>query len=124
MAYVHPGLLIVDDDPLIRDQVSAFVRREGYVVETAANGRAALTMLRRWFQPCVILLDLMMPEMDGFEFRQEQMADRALAMVPVITYSSVRDLATHAQQLGVTAYIHKPAALDTIMSLVRQHCLK
>lgn len=124
MAYVHPAILVVEDNVDLRDGLFEVLRREGYAVETAANGREALDKLRGGFQACIILMDLMMPEMNGFEFRTAQLADPELATIPLIAYSGVNDLATHAKQLRANAFIRKPAELSAIMSVVRQHCLK
>ena len=66
------GILIVDDDPDIRDSLKEVLEDEGYEVNGVANGREALDYLRKSPRPCVILLDLMMPVMDGWQFRKEQ----------------------------------------------------
>src|SRR5579862_4602951 len=66
------GILIVDDDPDIRDSLKEVLEDEGYEVNGVANGREALDYLRKSPRPCVILLDLMMPVMDGWQFRREQ----------------------------------------------------
>lgn len=124
MRYVHPTILIVDDDAELREALSEVLRDEGYAVDTAANGRAALNKLQGGFQPCIILMDLMMPEMSGHEFRREQLADPNFADIPFIAYSGISDLATHAEQLRVNAYIQKPASVAFILAAVRQHCLK
>ncbi len=124
MAYVHPAILVIDDDAAERQRLSSWFRAEGYAVETAGHGREALDRLRTGFQPCVILMDLMMPEMDGFDFRREQQADPHLAFVPLIVYSAVPNLALYAKQLRVNAFIHKPGELTAVTALVREHCLK
>ena len=124
MAYVHPGILVIEDSVDLRNGLFEVLRGEGYAAETAATGREALDKLRAGFQPCIILMDLMMPEMNGFEFRTAQLADPELATIPLIAYSGVDDLATHAKQLRANAFIRKPAEISAIMSLVREHCLK
>jgi CheY-like chemotaxis protein len=73
MNYVHPTILVIDDQPDARAGLEIMLRRDGYTVETAANGREALDKLWRGLRPCIILMDLMMPVMTGYEFRQEQM---------------------------------------------------
>lgn len=77
-------VLIVDDDVDIRDVLSMFLEEEGYTVATAPNGRAALIYLREHPDVSVILLDLMMPIMTGFQFREAQKLDPLIATIPVV----------------------------------------
>src|SRR5213075_2065863 len=81
-------VLIVDDDPPILSGLSEFLQGEGYNVAVAGDGRAALDQLRRGLRPSVIVLDLMMPVMDGWDFRHEQMKDAELRDIPVIVISA------------------------------------
>jgi CheY-like chemotaxis protein len=82
-------LLVVDDDPAIRETLADLLQDEGYVVMTAINGKEALTRLRAGSaRPCVILLDLMMPVMSGAEFYAEMRSDPALADIPVVVISA------------------------------------
>ena len=85
------SVLIVDDDPGIRRMMSLVLAGEGYDVRTAENGRQALDLLASW-RPAVILLDLMMPVMDGWTFLAAQQADPILASIPVIVMSASGDL--------------------------------
>src|SRR5678815_5074292 len=73
VTHIHPAVLIVEDQPDLRDLLQFYLHRKGYSVDTAADGREALEKLDNGFNPCVILLDLMMPVMDGTEFRQQQL---------------------------------------------------
>jgi CheY-like chemotaxis protein len=84
-------VLVVDDDPGIRRMVSLVLAGEGYDVRTAEDGRQALDLLASW-HPAVILLDLMMPVMDGWTFLVAQQADPVLAPIPVIVMSASGDL--------------------------------
>jgi CheY-like chemotaxis protein len=124
MAYVHPTILLIDDHTDVREAMEELLRGDGYTVQTASNGREALNKLYRGLRPCVILMDLMMPVMTGYEFRQEQMRDPELSAIPIIVYSGVTDVHLNAQQLEATAYAGKPVDPDHLMALVRQHCLK
>ena len=93
---------------------------EGYGAVTAANGRDALDYLQRGDYPDIILLDLMMPVMDGWEFRRRQTANPALANVPVIVLSALDQ--SRAADLGGAAFLKKPLDFDRLLSLVRQYC--
>lgn len=122
MAPAHPTVLVVDDHEDVRDALKTLLRAEGYAVETAENGREALAALYGGLQPWVIILDLMMPVMGGFEFRQEQLNHPQFAQIPVIVFSSMDD--PHAGHLGADAYLQKPADSDRLLALLRKHCLK
>src|SRR5438128_8871587 len=89
LAPVQCPVLIVEDDADLRDMMAQLLTIEGFSATTVANGREALDYLTRGDRPDVILLDLMMPVMDGWEFRRTQLADPALADVPVIVLSAL-----------------------------------
>jgi CheY-like chemotaxis protein len=120
---VHEKLvLVVDDDPEMRDSMEMLLQSDGYAVVTAEHGEAALTSLRGGISPCAILLDLMMPVMDGFQFRQEQLSDPQLAAIPVITYSGHYDVQANAARLRPAAYFQKPVDPDILLALIREQC--
>lgn len=77
-------ILVVEDDPDVRSALAELLSGEGYEVATTADGGEALDTLRAGLQPSVILLDLMMPNVDGWDFRRAQLDDPKLAMVPVV----------------------------------------
>ena len=93
---------------------------EGYDAATVANGREALDYLHASVSPHVILLDLMMPVMDGWEFRRQQQADPALAPVPVIVLSALDPART--ANVDAAAFLKKPLDFDRLLELVRLHC--
>lgn len=93
---------------------------EGFRAEAVANGREALDYLRRGNVPDLILLDLMMPVMDGWEFRRQQQQDPALAAVPVVVLSAL-DTGRVTDLLG-TAFLKKPLDFDRLLVLVRRYC--
>ena len=95
---------------------------EGYVVHTAADGAEALKHLRSGLEPGLIVLDLMMPGMDGFQFRKEQRQDPKLSAIPVVIYSGHHDTKANAALLEPTAYIQKPIDFDSFLDLVSAHC--
>ena len=123
---VAPGesyILVVDDDDAIREVLAAVLEDEGYQVRSAANGLEALQLLHAAATaPAVILLDLMMPVMNGWEFRAAQEIDPDLASIPVVLLSANREIAAKATAARVQAYLPKPVDLDHLITTVRQYC--
>jgi CheY-like chemotaxis protein len=114
-------ILLVDDDESIRDSLSSLLEGEGYGVASVANGREALERLRsKAPPPCLILLDWMMPVMDGEAFLREQQQDSALAGIPVVVITAAAG--TRLAALGGTPCIRKPIQIDKLMGAVQQHC--
>jgi CheY-like chemotaxis protein len=117
------NILVVDDDPHIRDVIAELLEDEGYSVASAANGEEALHVLQQQpAPPCVILLDLMMPKMNGWEFRAAQRQDPALAPIPVVTISAHADLLTTATSLDVAAHLPKPLDFGRLLTTVERYC--
>jgi CheY-like chemotaxis protein len=112
-----PYVLIVEDDADLRDMMAQLLLLEGVTAHTAANGREALEYLHGSARPALILLDLMMPVMDGWEFRREQQRDPRLADVPVIILSALDQ--TRAGDIGEAAFMKKPLDFDRLIDLVR-----
>ena len=112
-------VLVVDDDPSIQGFLAEALTDEGYGVRTAANGREALAVLAGWL-PDLILLDLMMPEMDGWAFRAEQRATPSMAHVPVIVFSATRDLVSKAQALEPAHVFAKPFDLEALLGTIER----
>jgi two-component system chemotaxis response regulator CheY len=110
-------VLVVDDDASIQGLLAEALADEGYSVRTAGNGREALSILEAW-RPDLILLDLMMPEMDGWGFRVRQRTMPGVADVPVIVLSATRDLATKARTLEPAQVFAKPFDLDALLGTV------
>jgi CheY-like chemotaxis protein len=113
---------VVDDDGAIREALAAVLEDEGYAVQGAANGREALQILRAGAQPQLILLDLMMPVMSGWDFRAAQQQDPALSVIPVVVLSADRDVGAHAVALGAQAYLNKPVDIDALLDAVSRYC--
>jgi CheY-like chemotaxis protein len=102
-------ILLIDDDEDMRESMSAVLELNGYKVKTAAHGRAALEVLRATPErPALILLDLMMPVMDGWQFRDEQLRDPALAAIPVVVVSGQGLLMRQPAMPGVADVLRKP----------------
>jgi CheY-like chemotaxis protein len=112
-------ILVVDDDPDIRLTLSEVLENAGYCVASAANGEEALQFLRSSGVPCLILLDLMMPRMDGYQFRAEQRKDPALATIPVVILTAG---ASQPDELEAVAVFRKPFNVDRLVAVVGQHC--
>ncbi len=116
-------VLVVDDDTDIRETIIEVLEDAGYEAVGAANGVEALAQLRdpddSW---CVVLLDLMMPQMDGRKFRVEQLQDPALSPIPVVIVSAMTDVAEAAEELQVAAHVTKPVPLEDLVQLVDRFC--
>jgi len=106
-------VLVVDDDPLVREALTVALSSQGFEVASAADGYGALELLRVQ-QPSVVLLDLEMPTMDGWRFRAEQVRDKRIASVPVVVLSGRGDAARQARALGVAGGLQKPFDLDEL----------
>jgi CheY-like chemotaxis protein len=111
-------ILLVEDDDDVREAVAEVLREHGYDVAWAADGAEAMRALRSGLRPSAILLDLMMPVMDGFAFRAEQRSDPALAPIPVIVVSAGRSLERDACALGAAARIEKPARVEDLLATI------
>jgi CheY-like chemotaxis protein len=109
-------ILIVDDDADIRDALAELLSTEGYVVLSAEDGQAALDLLTYGNRPKVILLDLMMPRMNGLEFLEKSRPDHA--NIPVIVVSANRGY--EASDLGVFEIMRKPLSADTLISAIER----
>jgi CheY-like chemotaxis protein len=118
----HCPVLIIEDDADLREMMAQLLLLEGFRAETAANGRDALRYLEQGDRPDVILLDLMMPIMDGWEFRRRQVQDPDIAGVPVVVLSALDP--ARAADLGGTAFLKKPLDFDRLLELVRRFCAR
>jgi CheY-like chemotaxis protein len=116
---VSKHILVVEDNAAARGALAALLGAAGYAVACAANGREALDRLRGPDRPCLILLDLAMPVMDGWEFRARQRRSPALASIPVVLLSAEGDLPRLAASLGVAGYLPKPVTPDGLLRAVR-----
>ena len=115
-------VLLVEDDEDIRVSVGEILREEGFNVVVAVDGGDALRYLRNAAEaPRLILLDLMMPVMDGWAFRAAQLADERLAAIPVVILSAATDVRRHAAQLHVEDYLVKPLDVPLLLNAVERH---
>lgn len=106
-----PKVLVVDDDPDIRELLCAVLEDDGWETRPAADGKAALGVLEGW-TPDLVLLDLMMPVMDGWTFALRM---RERSAVPIVVLSAANDIQTQARKVGAVAVVPKPFDLDTLL---------
>lgn len=111
-------ILVVEDDPSIRTALSHVLEAEGYQVVAASNGRIGMDLLRSDARPALVLLDLMMPVMNGHEFLEEQRNDLLLSQVPVVVVSAN---ASRANSQGAAGYLRKPVNLEDLLMTVEMH---
>ena len=111
-------VLVVDDDPTIVDVLRAALEDEGYAVLMAVNGGAL--PLARQAQPQVILLDIMMPGLDGVEVSKRLRADPATAAIPIVAMSATSNLTALASQMPVDDRLPKPFDLDGVFAVVER----
>ena len=117
-------LLIIEDDPDIRESLGELLAAEGFDVALADNGRAALDHLAGCENlPQIILLDLMMPIMSGEQFRLAQLADDRIKGIPVVIMSAARELAETGERLQVAAVLKKPLGIDPLIASLRKAAL-
>lgn len=116
------SILVVDDDSRIRMSIAEMLQLEGYRVSTAANGQEALNRLKVPPLPSLILLDVVMPVMDGWQFRHELLKEEALASIPVVITSSISAAYQLKGHLQSVAYLEKPFDREQLLSVVRKYC--
>lgn len=112
------SVLVVEDDNDVRDTLGEFLADEGYQVETATNGQEALEHLKQ-HKPGLVLLDLMMPIMNGWEFLEKRNSDKELSRVPVLVLSAVPG---KPYVPGALACLKKPIDLHRLMDFVELYC--
>jgi CheY-like chemotaxis protein len=117
-----PSILVVEDDEGAREALSDILREEGFDVRLAANGREALEQLEEGMRPCVILLDLVMPVMDGWEFRQRQLRHEGLAPIPVVVLTATAGDGPEA--VPASDVLRKPVDFDALLERVERHCVR
>ncbi len=115
-----PRVLVVEDDATLRESICTVLNDAGFTSWPAENGEVALERARTE-RPCVILLDLMMPIMNGWEFRTEQLRDPALSSIPVVIMTADGRAVEKAKTLRAD-YLKKPIHVETLLELVRDYC--
>jgi two-component system chemotaxis response regulator CheY len=111
-------ILVVDDDPDLRETMQDILEMEGWTVRLASNGKEALEVLRQFGKPCLILLDMMMPVMTGEEFLEHVQQDPVLNTYPVIICSAT----SRSTLPGARSIIRKPFMAEDLLASVAAHC--
>jgi CheY-like chemotaxis protein len=116
-------ILIVDDDSATREALALLLAAAGYTTDTAADGFEAMLYLRSHSPPRVVLLDLLMPRQDGWQFLAERHKDSALAAIPVLVLSAAGlALRPAALALGADGFLEKPIAPEDLLAAIANFC--
>jgi CheY-like chemotaxis protein len=115
-------ILLVEDNADTRDSMALVLEYEGYKVVGAANGQEALNHLEGNPHACLILLDLMMPVLDGWEFRARQRQDPALAAIPVVVLSAYGSGDQKTAAMEAAGYLQKPVEIEDLLDVVKRYC--
>ena len=114
-------VLVVDDDSSARESMAEILDAKGYSVLQAENGQKALDVLKKTPHfPCLVLLDLAMPVMDGREFLEHRAEDPILRHIPVVVVSG--NTRSDEPLEGVVVYLRKPVSVDRLIDVIDQHC--
>jgi CheY-like chemotaxis protein len=116
-----PQILLIEDDPDLAEVLVDVLQMEGYVVSHAAEGRTALAMLADSKLPDLILLDLMMPHMNGWEFREAQLRNVRLAQIPVVVLSATGE---RSRPIDAALILRKPVTLENLLCAVKQFIVR
>ena len=116
-----PWVMIVDDEEDIRSMIRLALELKGYNVVEASDGRDALRQLREGARPGLILLDLMMPGMNGWDFRDQQARDPELAEIPVLVFTGDTRITQKVRELGAAGYVKKPVGFHSLQAVVEKH---
>jgi CheY-like chemotaxis protein len=114
-------IFVVDDDIDLRETIGELLAEEGYATRLFQNGRRALDEMRAGVRPLLILLDLMMPEMSGWQFREEQLRDEALRGIPVVVMTASRGF--DRSGLAASEILLKPVGILEILAAVERNAL-
>ena len=116
------NILVVEDDSTLRNAMGDLLGEEGISATRAENGQVGLDLLRAGARPCLVLLDLQMPIVDGFTFRRRQLEDPAIAGIPVVVMTGQPGKAQEAARLGVALTVSKPVPPSRVLGVVEQYC--
>lgn len=115
-------VLVIDDDDALRDALAELLEAEGFVVETASNGREALERLHDGPSPRVIVVDLLMPVMDGWSFCEAKARDPELRGIPVVIVSATGEPTRPPADVRAGEFFRKPADVPRLLSTLEGYC--
>jgi len=113
-----PAILVVEDDPAVREAVQDALELRGFRVFAASNGYEALAVLRGGERPSLVVLDLVMPVMSGNEFLEAKAIDPSIADLPVVVLSAIADTAAFAKDRRLAGALKKPVTLDQLLAVI------
>ncbi len=113
------SVLIVEDCEDLRELEASLLESSGYIVNCASNGKEALELLEKIDRPCLVLLDLMMPVMNGHQFLNEVKNNQKLAPIPILIVSAVAD---QKDTSGAVDFVKKPFDVNHLLGKVSQYC--
>jgi CheY-like chemotaxis protein len=117
----HP-VLVVEDDQDIREVMVEILESAGYAVPSARHGAEALAYLKSGRKPCIIVLDLMMPVMDGWTFSEEMQKDPELAAIPILVVSAVGRQDPRNAKMNAVEHLSKPLNIEKLIATLQLHC--
>jgi len=115
-------VLVVDDDPELRNVLALALETSGFRVLTASNGREALHRLRSLPDICAVMLDVLMPVMDGAMFRETQLRDRSLRGIPIVAMTGAPEGVERARAIAAAALLRKPLDFDEVRETLGRLC--
>lgn len=116
---MHNPILIIEDNPAVVDTMKSVLELEGFTVFTASNGQEGIEALQKIGTACVILLDMMMPVMNGWHFLDFQRSNKLYSEIPVVVVSAFSDI---AKSVKPNDFIPKPVKLDELIQKVHKYC--
>jgi CheY-like chemotaxis protein len=122
MPVLDHNVLVVEDDPALRNAMGDLLGEEGIPATCAENGQVGLDLLRAGARPCLVLLDLQMPFVDGLTFRRRQLEDPRIAGIPVVVMTGQPSQEGEAKSLGVSFFMRKPVAPAGVVGVVERYC--
>jgi len=115
-------VLLIDDHDDVREGLRMLLEADGWIVETARDGREALNKIAGGLRPCIILLELMSPVMNGLEFRQELRDHPQLLPIPILAYSGLKNVQANARLWTANRSAPLPIEIDRLIAAVRHSC--
>jgi CheY-like chemotaxis protein len=115
-------VLLVEDDPALRQVYAGSLSELGHAVRTAGDGAAALSLLGNGWKPCVVFLDLRMPGMDGWEFARRLRAEDQWKDLPIVVVAAHFRIDQEAREIGAAAWLQKPFDLNRLDEQIQRFC--